>query len=106
MEKPSLSTKKEVDSIAAGEVQVSRLKQDFNLFSTLGIAFSYIATPLSIGSYLAFSLIAGGSPYFFYGYITAFFMNTLVALSLAEMAGFLPHTSGIDTLHYSSLAHR
>ncbi|KIW16832.1 hypothetical protein PV08_04022 [Exophiala spinifera] len=77
-----------------GEVRETVLLRDFNLWSTLGIGFSYIATPLSVGTYLAFSLSAGGSPYFFYGYVVCFVFQTLVVLSLAEIAGFLPHTSG------------
>ena len=92
--KDSSSAMTKVDSIVVGHVHASELKQDFNLWSTLGVAFSFIATPLSIGSYLAFSLGAGGSPYFFYGYLVAFTMHTLIATSLCEMAGFLPHTSG------------
>ncbi|KAL6241632.1 hypothetical protein RBB50_011413 [Rhinocladiella similis] len=87
-------SERRVETTTFGKVQASALKQDFNLWSTLGVAFSYIATPLSIITYLAFSLVAGGSPYFFYSYITVFFFNSLVALSLAEMAGFLPHASG------------
>ena len=94
LEKTSMERIDTVQSLRIGEIHASELRQDFNLWSTLGIAFSYIATPLSIGSYLAFSLSAGGSPYFFYGYVLVFFMNTLVALSLCEMAGFLPHTAG------------
>lgn len=70
------------------------LLQQFNLWSTLGAAFSFIATPLSIGTFLVFSLAAGGSSYFFWEYIVVCILNSLVAVSLAEMAGFLPHTSG------------
>ncbi|KAK5064839.1 hypothetical protein LTR84_000673 [Exophiala bonariae] len=81
-------------SLTEGQVLETALHQDFSLWSTLGIGFSYIATPLSIGTFLAFSLSAGGSPYFFYGYIVCFFFQTLVVLSLAEIAAFLPHTSG------------
>lgn len=80
--------------VGVGEVQRAALRQDFNLWSTLGIGFSYIATPLSIGTFMAFSLSAGGSPYFFYGYVACIFFNTLVVMSLAEMAAFAPHTSG------------
>lgn len=84
----------ETQSCNTGQVRESAFKQDFNLWSTLGIGFSYVATPLSIGTYLAFSLSAGGSPFFFYTYLVCFFFNFLVALSLAEIAAILPHTSG------------
>lgn len=95
--KPASVTSTRRQSFGVGdavEYQSGQLDKDFNLLSTLGIAFSYIATPLSIGTYLVLSVGAGGSPYFFYGYLTAFVCNTLVALSLAEMAAFLPHSSG------------
>ncbi|KAH7007493.1 putative amino acid transporter [Ilyonectria destructans] len=95
IEKESLPDAMEkAGSLRHGEVQDVKLNQNFNIWSTLGVTFSFVATPLSIGSFLSFSLSAGGSAYFLYGYITAFFFNTLVALSLAEMAGFLPHPSG------------
>jgi hypothetical protein len=90
----SPTSRNSVDFPTDGSVQTVRLEQTFNLWSTLGIAFSFIATPLSIGSYLVFSLSAGGSPYFVWGYVVSFVMNTLIAVSLAEIAGFLPHTSG------------
>lgn len=77
-----------------GDVQRAALRADFSLWSTLGIGFSYIATPLSIGTFMAFSLSAGGSPYFFYGYVACMVFNTLVVMSLAEIAAFAPHTSG------------
>lgn len=100
MKKHTTDAITKVESIGAGHVHVSELHQTFNLWSTLGVAFSYIATPLSIGSYLAFSLSAGGSPFFFYGYLASFILNTMIALSLCEMAGFLPHTSGRrDPIH-------
>lgn len=83
-------------SYGVGELRVQQaaMQQEFNLWSTLGIGFSYIATPLSIGSFLVYSLAAGGSAYFFWGYVVCFIFQTLVVLSLAEIAGFAPHTSG------------
>jgi choline transport protein len=85
-----------VTSHGIGEVRVQQaaMHSEFNLWSTLGIGFSYIATPLSIGTFLVYSLAAGGSAYFFWGYVVCFVFQTLVVLSLAEMAGFAPHTSG------------
>ena len=88
-----------VPSDRVGEVLVQHaaMHQEFNLWSTLGIGFSYIATPLSIGSFLVYSLAAGGSAYFFWGYVVCFIFQTLVVISMAEIAGFAPHTSGKDS---------
>lgn len=66
----------------------------FNLWSTLGLAFSVSCTPLSIGSYLSVSVGVGGSPVFFFGYIFSALMNICVCLSLAEISAVYPHALG------------
>jgi choline transport protein len=69
-------------------------QRPFNLWSTLGLAFSVTCTPLSIGSYLSVSVGVGGSPVFFFGYIFSALMNLCICLSLAEISAVYPHASG------------
>ncbi|KAJ5108252.1 amino acid transporter [Penicillium angulare] len=76
-----------------GEILQSR-ERHFNLWSTLGINYSAIGTPLSIGTYLSFSFALGGSPAYIYGYLVAGFMQIIVCLSLSELAAAYPHSSG------------
>ncbi|TVY39738.1 Choline transport protein [Lachnellula subtilissima] len=83
-------------SISEGEAHVDtpRPEKPFQLWSTLGIAFSITSTPIAIGTYLSVSVGVGGSPVFFFGYILAVTMNLLVCASLAEMAAVFPHSAG------------
>jgi choline transport protein len=66
----------------------------FNLWSCLGINYSTIATPLSIGTYLAFNIGVGGSPVYIFGYLVATIFQIIVCISLAEMAAAFPHSTG------------
>lgn len=79
-----------------GEVEELRSRH-FNLWSTLGINFSTIGTPLSIGTYLAFTIGVGGSPAYIYGYITTCLFQIMVCICLAELAATFPHSSGMST---------
>lgn len=79
---------------SAHSARHQELEKTFNLWSALGVAFSFQITPLILGAFLVLSLVAGGSPFFVYSFVVAFGMNMFVAASLAEMAGFLPHVSG------------
>ena len=82
-----------VVDVSTGDVQEAPVKH-FNLWSTLGIAFSLTSTPIAIGTYLSVIIGVGGSPVFFFGYLLAGSMDLLVCLSLAEMAAVLPNSSG------------
>jgi hypothetical protein len=66
----------------------------FNLWSTIGINYSSIGTPLSIGTYLAFIVGVGGSPVFVFGYSVAVTFQIIICFSLAEIAGAHPHSTG------------
>lgn len=76
------------------EVEYALLRKRFNVWSTIGFAFSLTATPLGIGSYLVFAMGVGGSPFFTYGYIFVVIMQLGVCLSLAEISSAFPHVSG------------
>ncbi|KAK5069223.1 hypothetical protein LTR51_008770 [Lithohypha guttulata] len=71
-----------------------QMEVSFNLWSTLGLVYSITATPVSIGSYLTFSLVLGGAPFFIYGYIFAVCFNIILCVALAEVASIYPHPSG------------
>lgn len=81
------------DDVAAGDVQEAPTLH-FNLWSTLGIAYSLTSTPIAIGTYLSVIVGVGGSPVFFFGYLLSAIMDLVVCLSLAEMAAVLPNSSG------------
>ncbi|KAJ5376424.1 hypothetical protein N7509_013310 [Penicillium cosmopolitanum] len=66
----------------------------FNIWSTIGIQFSVIAPPLAIASYTTLITGVGGSAFYFWGFLVAAIGQTLVAISLAELASAYPHTSG------------
>ncbi|KAH8587124.1 putative choline and nitrogen mustard permease [Bisporella sp. PMI_857] len=76
-------------------------KTHFNLWSTLGMSYTVVGTPLTIGTYLAFGIGVGGSPVFFYGYIVATLFQIIICISLAEMAAVFPHSSG--QVHWSTV---
>lgn len=62
----------------------------FSIWSTIGIQFSVTAAPLAIPSYTVMIAGAGGSPFFFWAYLTAALGQMLVAISLAELASAYP----------------
>lgn len=70
------------------------LKERFSVWSTIGIQYSIIATPLAVGSYLTFIIGLGGSPFFIYSYIVAAIGQLMLCLSMAEIAAVYPHVSG------------
>ena len=69
-------------------------RQHFSLWSTVGINYTSINTPLSIGTYMAFSIGVGGSPVYIFGYILAVSFQFLLCVSLAELAAAFPHSTG------------
>ncbi|KAG7411425.1 Choline transport protein [Fusarium oxysporum f. sp. rapae] len=77
-----------------GEYEVPELKPRFSVLAAIGIQYSISAAPLAVGGYLAFILGLGGSPYFFYGFLVAAAGQTLICISLAEIAAVYPHVSG------------
>lgn len=54
-----------------------------------------VGAPLTIGSYMSFSLGVGGSPFFIYTYIVCFVFQMFVCLSVAEIASCYLHTLGM-----------
>lgn len=78
----------------ASEDLATARQNHFNLWSCLGINYSIIATPLSIGTYLAFNIGVGGSPVYIFGYLVATTFQIIVCISLAEMAAAFPHSTG------------
>lgn len=91
--KMSLEEQISTDDRQEGDV-VQLQRQHFNLWATLGINYSSIGTPLSIGTYLAFNIGVGGSPVYIYGYIVGAIFQLLVCASLAELAAAFPHSTG------------
>jgi len=69
-------------------------KQHFGLWSTLGLSYSIMNTPISLASTLILSVGVGGSPVYIFAYCIAFVFQVIVCVSLAEMAGAFPHPSG------------
>lgn len=89
------------ESIGNGEVQVrqdqdqkNEQKHHFQLWPTIGVNYSLIGTPLSIGTYLSFNIGVGGGPVYVFGYIFAIFFQYAICASLAEVAACFPHSSG------------
>lgn len=73
------------------------LKQDrFNTWSVIGIQFSITAAPIAILLYSSLVTGFGGTSYFFWCFLTSMFGQISVAASLAEIAAFLPHASGLS----------
>lgn len=66
----------------------------FNIWSAIGVQFAVAAAPIAVTGFASLILGAGGSPFFFWAYVVAIFGQALVALSLAEIAGAIPHASG------------
>jgi hypothetical protein len=85
------------DDCAPGEISehsIGVLAKRFSIWSTLGISYSITATPLGIGTYLSLIIGVGGSPVYFFAYITAVVFNLFVCASLAEISSVYPHASG------------
>lgn len=75
------------------------LKQDrFNTWSVIGVQFSITAAPIAILLYTSLVPGFGGTSYFFWCFFTSMFGQISVAASLAEIAAFLPHASGLSPL--------
>ena len=83
-----------VTSNSNDEGHTRQMRVTFNFWSTLGLVYSITATPIAVGSYLTFSLILGGSPFYIYGYIFAVSLNIILCVALAEIASIYPHPSG------------
>lgn len=93
---PSAASKADttVTKDSGNEGHTRQMRVTFNLWSTLGLVYSITATPIGVGSYLTFSLILGGSPFYIYGYIFAVSLNIILCVALAEIASMYPHPSG------------
>jgi hypothetical protein len=73
------------------------LKQDrFSTWSVIGIQFSITAAPIAILLFSSLVTGVGGTSYFFWCFLTSMFGQISVAASLAEIAAFLPHASGLS----------
>lgn len=94
----SQSSVAEPQPISQTEGHERQMRVTFNLWSTLGLVYSITATPFGVGSYLTFSLILGGSPFYIYGYIFAIFFNITLCVALAEISALYPHPSGTPGL--------
>ncbi|KAJ5631419.1 amino acid transporter [Penicillium longicatenatum] len=77
---------------------IDERKEHFGLWSTLGLSYSIMNTPIAIASALILSVGVGGSPVYIFAYCVAFIFQVIVCLSLAEMAGAFPHPSGETSL--------
>ncbi|KAI1390870.1 amino acid/polyamine transporter I [Hypoxylon trugodes] len=84
------TTKQEGHIIEASNLDKNR----FSIWSTIGIQFAVAAAPVAVTGYSSLIPGAGGSTYFFWGYIVAIAGQLIIALSLAELASALPHASG------------
>ena len=82
------------DSTPAVEGHRSQMRITFSLWSTLGLVYSITSTPIGIGSYLTFSLVLGGCPFYVYCYIFAVGLNIILCVALAEISAIYPHPSG------------
>lgn len=49
--------------------EVTQLRERFSLWGTVGVQYTMVGAPLTIGSYMSFSLGVCGSPLFIYTYI-------------------------------------
>ncbi|CDK28017.1 unnamed protein product [Kuraishia capsulata CBS 1993] len=71
------------------------LERNFDVWSVVGIVYSSIATPLTLGTYLSTVIGVGGAPFFFYSYLFTGFFCLLIAYSISEMASVNPHSSAM-----------
>lgn len=75
------------------------LKRDrFSTMSVIGVQFSITAAPIAILLYSGLVTGVGGTSYFFWCFLVAMVGQISVAASLAEIAAFLPHASGMVSL--------
>jgi len=87
----------QINSIRDGELtlQKSHLETTrFGIFSCIAIQFATTAPPLAIALYSGLITAAGGSPYFFWGFIVAWIGQMFMAMSLAEISSSYPQTTG------------
>jgi choline transport protein len=75
-------------------VEARELRSRFSVLSAIGIQFSITGTPLAVGSYIVFTLGAGGSPFFFYAFLVAAAGQLILCTCMAEIASVFPHASG------------
>ncbi|CDK29505.1 unnamed protein product [Kuraishia capsulata CBS 1993] len=71
------------------------LERNFDIWGVVGVVYSSIATPLTLGTYLSTVIGVGGAPFFFYSYLFTGFFCLLTAYSIAEMASVNPHSSAM-----------
>lgn len=84
-----------IESTTIGEhYETTELRTRFSIWSTIGVNFSLLATPMSVITYISLITGVGGSPFFIYCYITAAIGQLLVCTSMAEVAACFPHVSG------------
>lgn len=83
-----------LSAIRATRETIDDRKQHFGLWSTLGLSYSIMNTPIALASTLILSVGVGGSPVYIFAYCVAFVFQVIVCVSLAEMAGAFPHPSG------------
>lgn len=81
-------------------VEARELRPRFSVLSAIGIQFSITGTPLAVGSYIVFTLGAGGSPFFFYAFLVAAVGQLIVCTCMAEIASVYPHASGKHTCRF------
>lgn len=87
----------QIQSVREGGLVLERshLKSTrFGIFSCLAIQFATTAPPLAISLYSGLITGAGGSPFFFWGFIVAFIGQLFMAMSLAEISSSYPQTTG------------
>lgn len=94
-----------VSTMALGENHaVTELDDErFSLWSVLGVQYTTSATPLSICGFMQFTLGVGGSPFFFWCFLVAVFLQGLVIFSFAELGSAYPHVAGTSRLKFCHL---
>ena len=76
----------------------SQLKTSrFDMFSCIAIQYAATLPPLSVALYASLITAAGGSSFYFWGYLGGFVGQMFMALSLAEISSCFPHSSGKST---------
>ncbi|CDK25297.1 unnamed protein product [Kuraishia capsulata CBS 1993] len=71
------------------------LEKNFDIWGIVGIVYSSIGTPITLGTYLSTVIGVGGAPFFFYAYLFAGVFCLLTAYSMSEMASVNPHSSAL-----------
>lgn len=73
----------------------AELPRNLSLITVLGLSFSIIAAPFGLSTSVSFSLINGGAPTYFFGWLFLSIITLAMAASLGELCSAWPTSGGV-----------